>query len=426
MPLMSPATLPLPDWLARLEILSPREIDLGLDRVDQVLERLALPRPKNVFHVAGTNGKGSCVAMLEALLLHDEACVGSYTSPHMIRYNERIRINGGEASDEQIVAAFERIEALRGSMPLTYFEYGTLAALVVFADANVDTAILEVGMGGRLDAVNAVEPDAGIITNISLDHCDWLGEDTESIAVEKAGIMRRDKPVVFGSRKMPRTIAERAKATRARLLVAGRDYDWLHGSDGWMWSDSQQRLEGLKMPALPGDHQLENAAAVLAMLKAAGRHDLLHADKVNDALSGLRLAGRMQRIEGTNQYLLDVAHNAAAAAALATVLESEPIDGQTVAIIGVLNDKDLSGIVSPLVGHVDHWIAVTADSPRAIESGELARQVANLSGSACLAAESLSQALQQAQLLASPTDQILVTGSFYLVGPVLSELYSRP
>ncbi len=422
---MSSATLRLPDWLARLETLSPREIDLGLERVDQVLERLALQRPKSVFHVAGTNGKGSCVAMLEALLLNDGTCVGAYTSPHIIRYNERIRINGREASDEQIVAAFERIEALRGDVPLTYFEYGTLAALVVFADANVDAAILEVGMGGRLDAVNAVEPDAGIITNISLDHCDWLGEDTESIAVEKAGIMRRGKPVVFGSRKMPRTIGERAKANRAHLLAAGHDYDWLQGGEGWMWSDSQQQLENLKRPALPGDHQLENAAAVLAMLKAAGRGDLLKADTVNDALSGLSLAGRMQRIEGTHRYLLDVAHNAAAATALADVLGAEPIEGQTVAIIGVLDDKDVAGIVTSLVGHVDHWIAVTADSPRAIESGELARQVANLSGKACLAAESLNQALEQAQSQASPRDQILVTGSFYLVGPVLSELYSR-
>jgi len=422
---MSSATLPLPDWLARLETFSPREIDLGLDRVSQVLERLALQRPNNVFHVAGTNGKGSCVAMLEAILLQDGTCVGSYTSPHIIRYNERIRVNGHEASDAQIVAAFERIEAVRGSVPLTYFEYGTLAALVVFAEANADTVILEVGMGGRLDAVNAVEPDAGIITNISLDHCDWLGEDTASIAVEKAGIMRRGKPVVFGSRKMPRTIGERAKATRARLLVAGQDYDWLHGRDGWMWSDSQRQLENLQRPALPGDHQLENAAAVIAMLKAAGREDLLHADKINDALSGLRLAGRMQRIEGTHRYLLDVAHNAAAATALATVLETESIEGQTVAIIGMLDDKDVTGIVSPLVGHVDHWIAVTADSPRAIESGELARQVANVAGTACLAAESLNHALEQAQLLASPEDQILVTGSFYLVGPVLSELYSR-
>ncbi len=426
MPLMSPATLPLPDWLARLETLSPREIDLGLDRVNEVLERLALQRPQNVYHVAGTNGKGSCVAMLEALLRHDETCVGSYTSPHIIRYNERIRINGREASDAQIVAAFERIEALRGSVPLTYFEYGTLAAMVVFAEANVDTAILEIGMGGRLDAVNAIEPDAGIITNISLDHCAWLGEDTESIAVEKAGIMRRGKPVVFGSRKMPRTIAERAQATRARLLVAGQDYDWLHGSDGWMWSDSQQQLENLGRPALPGDHQLENAAAVLAMLKAAGRSDLLQVDTVNDALSGLRLAGRMQRIEGTPRYLLDVAHNAAAAAALATTLAAEQGDGKTVVVIGVLDDKDVSGIVSPLLGHVDHWIATTADSPRAIDAGELARQIANISGSACLAAGPPQQALQEAQLLASHDDQILVTGSFYVVGPVLSELYSRP
>jgi len=424
---MSSAALPLllPDWLARLETLSPREIDLGLGRVDQILERLALTRPKHVFHVAGTNGKGSCVALLEALLRHDGACIGSYTSPHIIRYNERIRIDGREASDEQIVAAFERIEALRGNVPLTYFEYGTLAALVVFADANVDTAILEVGMGGRLDAVNAVEPDAGIITNISLDHCGWLGEDIETIAVEKAGIMRRGKPIVFASRKMPRTIKERAKAIRAKLIAAGHDYDWSGGHEGWTWSGSQQQLLNLKRPALPGEHQLENAAGVLAMLEVAGRSDLLQVDIVNDALSGLQLAGRMQRIDGTHRYLLDVAHNAAAAQALASTLGEQARSGQTVAIIGMLDDKDVAGIVTPLLSYVDRWIAVTADSTRAIESGELARQVANLANKACLAAESLSQALEEAESLTSGDDQVLVTGSFYLVGPVLSELYSR-
>jgi dihydrofolate synthase/folylpolyglutamate synthase len=422
---MSAVALSLPDWLARLETLSPREIDLGLDRVARILGRLALQRPKRVFHVAGTNGKGSCVAMLEALLLNDGASVGSYTSPHVIHYNERIRVNGLAVSDEQIVAAFERIEALRGSVPLTYFEYGTLAALVVFADANVDVAILEVGMGGRLDAVNAVEPDAGIITNISLDHCDWLGEDIETIAIEKAGIMRRARPVVFGSRKMPRTIRERANAVRAQLLAVGHDYDWSPEGDGWTWSGSHRGTLNLTRPALPGEHQLENAAAVLAMLEAAGRSDLLQEDTVNEALTGLRLAGRMQRIENTHRYLLDVAHNAAAAEALARSLGAQAHGGQTVAIIGLLDDKDVAGIVTPLVAHVDQWIAVTADSPRAIESGELARQVANLSNSACLAAETLHQALEHAHMLATPDDQILVTGSFYLVGPVLSELYSR-
>lgn len=422
---MSLAALPLPDWLARLEALSPREIDLGLDRVQQILKRLALQRPANVFHVAGTNGKGSCVAMLEALLLNDGASVGSYTSPHMIRYNERIRIDGHDVSDEQIVAAFERIEALRGNVPLTYFEYGTLAALVVFADANVDTTILEVGMGGRLDAVNAIEPDAGIITNISLDHCDWLGEDIETIAIEKAGIMRRARPIVFASRKMPRTIRERAQAVRARLVAAGRDYDWSPEGAEWTWRGSQQQILNLKRPALPGEHQLENAAAVLAMLEAAGRSDLLRADIVNNALSGLRLAGRIQRIDNTHRYLLDVAHNAAAAAALASTLDVQTNKGQTVAIVGALDDKDVTGIVTPLLPHVDHWIAVTAHSSRAIESGELARKIAIISNNACLAAASLKQALEHAELLASPEDQILVTGSFYLVGPVLSELYSR-
>lgn len=417
---------PLWEWLARLETLSPREIDMGLERVERVLGRLALRLPEAVFHIAGTNGKGSCVAMLDAILQKSGARVGSYTSPHIRRYNERIRINGEEASDEQIVAAFERIEKVREDEALTYFEYGTLAAMVVFAEAEVEKAILEVGMGGRLDAVNAIAPTGGLITNIALDHCDWLGDDIETIATEKAGIMRKGEPVVFGSKQIPQNIVAVAERVAARLVLAGRDYDWSAAGSSWSWQGSKTQLAGLAMPALCGEHQLGNAAAVLALLEASGFDDLLRVEFLNDCLQTLRLDGRMQRIQREVLWLLDVAHNPAAARALADTLEKEKFAGRTVAILAMLDDKDVEGTIAPLAGQVDQWIAVSADSPRAIPAGELARRVANAADAACLVAPSLADGMQSAQELATAADRILVTGSFYLVGPVLTELYSRP
>ena len=417
--------MPLSDWLTRLETLSPQEIDLGLERVQRVLGRLSLPTCDTVFHVAGTNGKGSSVALLESLLRQDGVRIGSYTSPHISRYNERIRVDGEEATDEQIIAAFERVEAQREKEPLTYFEFGTLAALVVFADAGVNTMILEVGMGGRLDAVNAVEPDVGLITNISLDHCDWLGDDIELIAFEKAGIMRTSKPIVFGARNIPQAILEQADAVAAILLAAGRDFDWSIDGDKWSWQGTSHRLTDLERPALRGEHQVANAAAVLALLEAAGRTDLLRAATVNRAFGQTRLEGRMQEICSAARWIIDVAHNPAAATVLAQTLRNEQHKGQTVAILAMLDDKDVEGIVLPLQDQVDHWIAVMADSPRAIHAGELARRIANATNSACLVAATLDAALGRAYELLGEDDRVLVTGSFYLVGPVLKRLYSR-
>jgi dihydrofolate synthase/folylpolyglutamate synthase len=416
---------PLTDWLSWLETLSPNDIDMGLERVERVLARLSPQLPQIVIHVAGTNGKGSCVEMLAALFANSDEKVGLYTSPHIIRYNERIRVAGEEATDAQIIAAFERIEAVREGEALTYFEYGTLAALIVFAEAGVNIGVFEVGMGGRLDAVNAIEPDAGLITNIALDHCDWLGADIEAIALEKAGIMRTDKPVVFGSRDMPQAIADRANATGADLRVAGHDYDWSSHDSRWSWRGKTIELPNMELPGLAGQHQLDNAAAVLALLEAAGFDRLLQQDRVNESLGSLHLDGRMQRVAADRQWLLDVAHNPAAATALAQALQADAHCGQTVAIVGMLQDKDVEGVIGPLAGVVDHWIAVSADSPRGVAAAELARRAANVANAPCLVADSLDDALGRARELASPDDQILVTGSFYLVGPVLNQLYSR-
>ena len=275
------------------------------------------------------------------------------------------------------------------------------------------------------DAVNAIEPDAGLITNIALDHCDWLGADIETIAFEKAGIMRNGKPVVFGSRDMPQSILDQANAVSADLRALGRDYDWNSDGTRWSWQGRTHELRELELPGLAGDHQLDNAAAVLALLDEVGLTALLQRDAVNEAFGSLHLDGRMQRIDAEHNWLLDVAHNPAAATALANALRTEARSGQTLAILGMLDDKDVEGVVSPLASEVDHWIAVTADSPRGIEAEELARRVANSTNAPCIVADSIDIAMNRARAIATADDQILVTGSFYLVGPVLNQLYSR-
>ena len=420
---MNTGATPLSQWLARLETVSSREIDLGLERVSRVLERLDLPAARTVLHVAGTNGKGSSVAMLESLLRPTDACVGSYTSPHILRFNERICVDGRDASDAEIVAALEQVEAVREDEALTYFEFGTLAAMVIFAEAGADTLLLEIGLGGRLDAVNAIEPTAGLITNIGLDHCAWLGEDIESIAFEKAGIMRPGKPVVFGSRERPEAIGRHAADIGARLLAAGRDYDWELAGERWAWRGAAHALDGLRRPVLIGDHQVANAAGVLALLEATGFTDVLTLEAVDEALANVQLDGRIQSVDLETRWVVDVAHNPDAAEALARGLQG--FDGRTVAIIGMLDDKDVETVAQHLDAQIDHWIAVAADSPRTVSAAELARRVAASTGNRCEVADSLQAAMRRAEALAGSRDRVLVTGSFYLVGPALDELYSR-
>lgn len=427
---MSSSGSSLADWLRRLETFSPYEIEMGLERVHDVLERLQPVLPGRIFHIAGTNGKGSSVAFAAALLGTTGERIGTYTSPHICRFNERICIDGAEASDAEIVAAFVRVDAARGDTPLTYFEFGTIAAMLVFEVRKVDIAILEVGMGGRLDAVNAFEPTASLITNVSLDHCAWLGNDVASIAREKAGVMRAGKPCVFADSfysdpiSDPISISGCATELGADLRMVGRDYSWVRdsGREGWSWQGRTHTLVGLKTPSLAGEFQLGNAAGVLALLEAAGFDDLLRVDIVNNAFAKPALAGRMQRIDARPQWLLDVAHNAAAATVLAETLAEDEIGGETIAIVGLLDDKDVAAVIAPLLPHVNHWIAITAASHRALAAEELARQIANLGDAPCLIAGSLQRAMDQAQEWASPEDRILVCGSFYVVGPVLAAL----
>lgn len=412
---MLPAGSSLPAWLTWLETLHPAEIELGLERVQEVLERLDIERPDHVFIIAGTNGKGSSVAMASALLHAAGLRVGAYTSPHILDYNERIAILDGDgrrlAGDEEIIAAFEKIESVRNGVPLTYFEYGTLAAAVVFTAAKLDAWVLEVGMGGRLDATNAIEPTAALITNVALDHCAWLGDDVETIAVEKAGVMRSGIPVVYGGADVPKAILSHADAIGARLLLRGRDYD----------------TGGVPQPGLVGNFQVGNAAAVLALLDAAGLGQATAPELVGSVLPQVRLAGRGQRVSDDGcEWLLDVAHNPAAADVLAATLAGDDREGRTIALVAMLDDKDVETTVGALDEHVDLWIATTARSGRAIEAGELARRIANATTRPCLVAASIDEAMRSARREAAGNDTILVTGSFYLVGPVLERLYSRP
>ena len=415
----------LDHWLPWLETLSPREIDLGLDRVSTVLGILNLPRAERVINVAGTNGKGSSVAMLEALLANAGHKTGCYTSPHMLRYNERIRIDGVAASDAEIIAAFERVQAARLDVPLTYFEFGTLAALVAFADSGVDTLVLEVGMGGRLDAVNAVEPDACLITNIALDHTAWLGDDTESIASEKAGIMRASKPVIFGAFECPNAITEHARIIGADLWLAAKDFGFEISSDAatlWSWHGRQTELTALCPPALLGSIQIQNAAAVLAVIEAMGLEQILTTAKVNDAIGKLKLPGRLQIVNARRTWLLDVAHNPAAATVLGESLAAMERNGRITAIVGMLADKDVQGIVAPLSNLVDSWIAVPVEGTRAEPAATLGKKIANCSMKPCLIVDAISDALEFADRRAAQEDMILVTGSFYAVGPALEWL----
>ena len=413
----------LDDWLPWLESLSPREIVLGLERVCAVQERLNLGRPQLIINVAGTNGKGSSVAMLESLLRQEGIVTGSYTSPHISRYNERTRIDGQPASEEVIKTALAKVESVRGDVPLTFFEFSTLATLVVFEMAKVDAWILEVGMGGRLDAVNAIEPDVALITNVSLDHCAWLGEDVESIAYEKAGIMRPSIPVIFGSEKVPDAIHEVANDLGANLLVAGRDFIHEINEDGtWNWWGIKTELKKIAPPALTGISQIYNASGVLAVLEAVGHGSLSNAASVGSVLSGTRLEGRFQQVKG--KWILDVAHNPEAARVLASLLDEIDVQGDITVIIGMLQDKDVKGFVVPLVSTVNSFIAVPVAGARGTSADEIARHIANSSGKPCLLKSDVMEALEYANANSNSDDRIVITGSFHVVGPALEWLHA--
>ena len=410
----------LNDWLCWQETLHPRTIELGLERVRTVWRRLRPePPPYLAITVGGTNGKGSCVALLESMLQAAGYRVGAYSSPHLLRYNERIRIEGMEASDTALCQAFARIDAARQDISLTYFEFGTLAALDLFYEASVDVAVLEVGLGGRLDAVNIIDADAALVVSIDLDHTEWLGPDRDHIAYEKAGIYRADRPAICADRDPPPRLTEQARMIGAKLLQVGRDYDFASTDPSWRWWSSDLHFDELPPPGLAGTHQIGNAAAALMVLASLRDRLSIPLSAIRTGLLQVKLPGRFQSIPGPVEWILDVAHNPLGATILATNLRERPCSGRTWAIFGLLADKDAHGIIHPLINVIDDWYPVTLTGPRG-RSGQDLAQLLRAAGARVQVVADLVNAGQIAQTTARPGDRIVVLGSFQTVAPVLA------
>ncbi|HEX5123284.1 MAG TPA: bifunctional tetrahydrofolate synthase/dihydrofolate synthase [Rhodanobacteraceae bacterium] len=409
----------LAGWLDYQQRVHPRAIELGLDRVRAVWQRLGSPRPAPVvITVGGTNGKGSTVAFLEAMLRADGKRVGAYTSPHLLRYNERVRIDGVDAGDDALVAAFERIEAARGDVALTYFEYGTLAALLLFAEAKLDVALLEVGLGGRLDAVNIIDADAAIVTTIDIDHQDWLGNDRDSIGREKAGIFRAGRPAIIGDGKAPRGLLEAAERIGADVRIAGRDFS-LRFVDFWVWR-SGDAIVGLPEPELEAPCQIYNAAAAIAALHALRDRLGWNFDAIRRGVADARVGARLQRFAGKPELIVDVAHNPQAARVLAEWLASHETQGRTIAVFGALDDKDVHGIVEPLAEAIDVWhlAGLANDSPRGLTSTALGDRVEGVEVAGMH--DDVSSALAAASEGAGTDDRVIAFGSFFVAAAALT------
>jgi dihydrofolate synthase/folylpolyglutamate synthase len=434
----------LAEWLTLQESVHPKTIDMGLARVTSVARTLGVSKPAyRVITVGGTNGKGSTVVHLDKLLRTAGVTTGVFTSPHFIRYNERIQVGGVEVSDEELVAAFERIERARGTTTLTFFEYNLLAALLVFAERAVDVAVLEVGLGGRLDAVNLVDADVAVVCSIGLDHRDYLGDTLELIGAEKAGIFRSGRPAVLGTDDMPASVYSAIAALQARPVIAGRDFTWrveekpaagvavargepsgAAGGARWSYNGLRLSLRNLPPSALAGSIQYRNAATALAALEALEMPLPVALDErtVAEALRDVRLPGRFESVQVDSvEWILDIAHNEPAAAIFACHVRERPAKGRTFAVAGILGDKD-AGAIARLVGPVvDHWILCALPGPRGTSAAELARRM-SLPESGVTLAESVEEGCAVARTTAKPGDRVLVFGSFHTVGPAMQWL----
>jgi dihydrofolate synthase/folylpolyglutamate synthase len=413
----------LAEWLELHESVHAKSIDLGLGRVGEVAEALALtPVSYPVITVGGTNGKGSTVAHLGALLRALGVRAGAFTSPHLLNYNERIRIDGRAVHDEELTAAFERIEAARGATTLTFFEYNTLAALLIFAARGVDAAVLEVGLGGRLDATNLIDADVAVLCSVGLDHRDWLGDDLESIGREKAGIFRRGRPAVLGSPQMPAAVFAALAASGARARVAERDFSWVVDGDSWSYQGLQQSFAALPPSALCGSIQYRNAATAIAALEALNLPQRLDQDVVRTALRAVSLDGRFQIFPADVEWILDVAHNEPAAEVLARHLAERPCAGRTIAVTGILRDKDVAAIGRALERQIDHWILCSLPGRRGSTAAELAQRLRPHINKHSQETDSIAGGCKLARKLARAADRVLVFGSFPAVGLALQWL----
>jgi dihydrofolate synthase/folylpolyglutamate synthase len=412
----------LEDWLRWQESLNPKLVDLGLDRCARVAARMgleALPMP--VVSVAGTNGKGSCVAYLSSILECAGYPVAAYTSPYLHRYNESLRVCGREVRDDELIAAFNNVEQARDSIALTFFEFRTLAALDIIRRSQASVALLEVGLGGRLDAVNLVDADVAVVTSVDLDHMDWLGTDRDSVGREKAGIFRPGRPAVCGDPSPPASLCEHARSLGAGLHTLGHDYTW-HGDDaGWSWQGPGAVYGDLPVPAMGGAFQNDNAATALMALQLLGPSLRVDAATAAEGIANAFLPGRQQIIAGEIECLIDVAHNAEAARGLAATLRARPPAGRTQAVYAVLADKDKTAIAGALAGLVDEWHTATLPGPRG-QSGEgLARSLRRQFPDHPVTAHAdIAEAWRVAMSGARRGDRVVAFGSFLTAREVLS------
>ena len=413
----------LADWLDFIGRQHPDAIALGLERVREVLSRMGTRIACPVISVAGTNGKGSVCALLESILRASGRRVGVYTSPHLLRYSERVRIDGGEAQGDALCEAFEAVERARGSVPLTYFEYGTLGALWLFARAAPEALVLEVGLGGRLDAVNVVDADCAVITGIALDHVPLLGATREAIGREKAGIFRRGCPAVVADPDPPPSVLEEAARLGARLLLLGRDFGCRVHPGQWDYWGPGGKRSSLAHPALRGPRQLRNASAALAALDALADRLPVSMQDVRRGLAEVVLAARFQVLPGRPQVILDVAHNPEAAQALADNLGAAGFAAETIAVFGALRDKDIAGVVRAVAPRITRWHLAGLEGARGSGAGELARAL-EAAGVATPRAEypSVRQAFAAARERAGENDKIVVFGSFLTVADAMRAL----
>ena len=411
----------LAEWLAYIESLHPKIIAMGLERVARVRDAMGLRLGCPVIIVGGTNGKGSTCAMLEAILRAAGYRVGLYTSPHLIRYNERVRLNCVEASDAQLAGAFERVEAARAGAALTYFEFGTLAAAALFADANLDAVILEVGLGGRLDAVNIFDPDVAIVASVGVDHIDYLGPTREHIGREKAGIFRAGRPAIVGDADPPKSLLEHAAAIGADLRLIGRDFSYQMQDGQWRYRGPNGARSGLAYPALRGARQLDNASCALAALDALRERLPVSMQAVREGLARVELPGRFQVLPGRPLVILDVAHNEQAAVVLAQNLARLGLDAATYAVFGMLGDKDVEAVCRALRGQFKAWFIAALPGPRAAPAERLLAAIRAAEPQAQVQAfASPRAALAAARERAERDDRITVFGSFLTVADILA------
>ena len=418
----------LTDWLDHCERLHPKSIDMGLERVRTVAQRLDLRFKCPVITVAGTNGKGSTCAMLEAILGHAGYRTGVYTSPHLVHFEERLRLSGANVALDRLVDAFARVEKARcagdAPVPLTYFEFSTLAILDVMVRTELDVAVLEVGLGGRLDAVNIIDADCAVITSIDLDHMEFLGPDRESIGTEKAGIMRTGRPVVVSDPVPPQSVLDRAREIDADLWRFGVDFNFSGDKQQWAWRGRDRRYAGLAYPALRGANQLVNASGVLAALSALHENLPVTAQAVRSGLSTVELPGRFQIVPGQPTLVLDVAHNPHSVAALAANLDAMGFFPTTHAVFGAMADKDLALMFARVNPIIDRWYFTDLPTARAQTGAGLEAQWRGLNTRKDTQARAFADpvsALQAAVAAADPADRIVVFGSFYTVGGVLKD-----